>query len=92
MIRIKTELCSFYSNIYSLYLHTKVQIVSKLCIHVTLIDGQSRDGIPLGVRFSAPALLSPRGHPAFCVMNIGLFPEGKADEAWRGVALTIHVI
>jgi len=24
----------------------------------------------------------PWVHAAFCVMNISLFPEGKADEAW----------
>jgi len=57
MMHIKTELCSFYNNLCSLYFHTKVQIVSELCIHIILINGRSGDGIPVGVRFSAPVQL-----------------------------------
>ena len=88
MLRIEIELCNFYNNIYSFYLLTEVQIVSKLCIHIILIDGRSGDGIPVGVRFSATVQIGLGTHPASFAMSVGV-PQGKSRQ---GVAFTIHPI
>jgi hypothetical protein len=39
--------------------------------------------MPVGVRFFAAVQFGTGAHLASCIMNISLFPEGKADEAWR---------
>jgi len=39
--------------------------------------GQSRGGIPVGVRFSAPVHTSPGAHPASYTMGTGSFPGVK---------------
>jgi len=37
----------------------------------------------LGPRFSAPVQTCSEAHPAFYTTVPGLFPGGKAAEAWR---------
>ena len=43
--------------------------------------GRSGDGIPVGVRFSAPVQNGPGAHPTSCIMGTGSFPGGKE---WPG--------
>jgi hypothetical protein len=89
MIRIKTELYSFCNNIYSLYLHTEVHIVSKLCILIILINVRSGDGIPVGVRLSAPVQFGLGAHLPSCIMNISLLPREKHKR--RGIDHRPHL-
>jgi hypothetical protein len=49
--------------------------------------GRSGDGIPVGVRFSAPVQTGREAHPASCRVGTGSFPGVKCG---RGVTLSPH--
>jgi len=48
-----------------------------------LRGGRSRDGIPVGARFSTSIQTGPGAHPASYTMGTGSLSLGKAAGAWR---------
>ena len=56
-------------------------------IYSTTVKGQSRDRIPVVVRFSAPVQTGPGAQPASCTVGTGSFPGVKSSQ---DVMLTPH--
>ena len=74
------KFASLFSS-YTTSLLFRVGRESAVGVATTLRAGRSEDRIPMGARFSAPAL--PSGPPSLCTMGTGSFPGLKRP--WRGV-------